>query len=626
MFFFLDSKIPWGLDKSIHAFAHDILFRARSKEDIQTVFEAFDSPAREWGLDMNVNKTELHLIRGMTHIDISSPHGGPISTRDRQGFPQSVYKYLGLYFYTTSHAEHTMAFVKAEIDSLYAHLASLGLTASELIMLTNKQLIPTVAYRLLAGPVTDTQLDSLEKCIWRNISQYGRLPKGLSPKDKHRGPADGCLGFLPFATFMRSQVFNYSMRYLNNDGPEQSNHWVRKAPTSSRQNWLQNSFVDATQALDGKCHGFGPWNLCKASTLRVGEEVFVGFNSGWFTGSVIGQPDSSSALLRFSVDNTEFQIRDRHHNISLHPPTTFGPSSPPYIPAHLQLAPHLYTLPPPLPTLAIPYRSQFIDTTKKEGFLFKYEAELLPPQVSDLQSWGCMSVLSAVEHVDSQLLVWLYIDSSSDKPLTGSAAVFPWPDGTVLVLAIPSSYHGSRDAEFRAFVQATRHLQLVDFVGSIFCCIDNSQVGDCVDWHRSTTPFPQASQCTQGTWQRVVQDLLWRCRFTVGAGRLKSHVGFQGNELADVFAKYILHASTVTFRSPQYPRPHTVTLGDAPIIHKFSGAQRRRLYPKHDHTGISVALSFNWSRHYSWFSSFADKWVVGVRGLQGSSPYWDFSE
>ena len=104
MFFFLDSKIKWGLDKSIHAFADDILFGAQFKEDIQTVFEAFDGPAREWGLDMNVSKTELHLMRGITHIDISSPHGVRISTRDRQGSPRSVYNYLGVYFYTTSDA------------------------------------------------------------------------------------------------------------------------------------------------------------------------------------------------------------------------------------------------------------------------------------------------------------------------------------------------------------------------------------------------------------------------------------------------------------------------------------------------------------------------------------------
>ena len=46
MFYYLDTKIEWGLEKSIHAFIDDILFRARSLADIQVVFEAFHGPAR----------------------------------------------------------------------------------------------------------------------------------------------------------------------------------------------------------------------------------------------------------------------------------------------------------------------------------------------------------------------------------------------------------------------------------------------------------------------------------------------------------------------------------------------------------------------------------------------------
>ena len=49
MFFYLDTKIQWGLEKSMHAFVDHILFRARSIEDIKTVFEAFDCPARQSG-------------------------------------------------------------------------------------------------------------------------------------------------------------------------------------------------------------------------------------------------------------------------------------------------------------------------------------------------------------------------------------------------------------------------------------------------------------------------------------------------------------------------------------------------------------------------------------------------
>ena len=145
MFFYSDGKIDWGLEKSIHACVDDILFRARSLEDIKTVYEAFDGPARQLGLDMNLGKTELHVMRGMGHTVIHSRHGGVISTRDPQGNPHQVYKYLGVYFYTADHATRVYDFIKTEINAFYALLAPLNLTASELVMLANKQL----TYRML---------------------------------------------------------------------------------------------------------------------------------------------------------------------------------------------------------------------------------------------------------------------------------------------------------------------------------------------------------------------------------------------------------------------------------------------------------------------------------------------
>ena len=80
--FHLDTQIEWGLEKGIHAFIDDILFRARSFQDVRTVFETFDGPARSLGLDMNVDRTELHVIRREGHTEIVPRYGGRISTRD----------------------------------------------------------------------------------------------------------------------------------------------------------------------------------------------------------------------------------------------------------------------------------------------------------------------------------------------------------------------------------------------------------------------------------------------------------------------------------------------------------------------------------------------------------------
>ena len=48
-----------------------------------------------------------------------------------------------------------MDFVHTEINAFFVRLAPLQLTATELISLVKKQLIPVLAYRLMAGPVTD---------------------------------------------------------------------------------------------------------------------------------------------------------------------------------------------------------------------------------------------------------------------------------------------------------------------------------------------------------------------------------------------------------------------------------------------------------------------------------------
>ena len=623
MFFHLDGKIEWGLEKSIHAFIDDILFRARSVEDIKTVYEAFDGPARMLGLDMNLSKTELHAVRGVGHTIVRSCHGGTISTRDQNSNPHQVYKYLGVYFYTFDHSTQVYDCMRAEINAFYARLAPLELTASELIMLTNKQLLPTVAYRLLAGPVPDKQLYALQQLIWANISSYGKLPRLLSPKDRYGPRAEGGLCITPLLHFMRSQIYNYGLRYLNSDGPSQSNESVRLALTAPATNWLQESFVDSVHALGGRCHGFGPWNPCPVKTLCPGEEIHVEFNSGWFSGSVLTYDETrASALIRFYVDSTEFHVTDRH-TFSLHP-TSYGPAAP-SVRLHLTLAPPLLSLPLPLPPHPFPYSSQCVDSNAF-GYVFHYTGRLDPLQVSDLSAWSCDSILDALSSPDSDSWLWVYLDGSWDNPLAGSAAVLCWPDGTIVVLAIPCPYLGSKDAEFRAFVQSVRYLQSIGFTGSVFFCIHNSQVVGCVDHFLSGSPFPPSSSSAQGTWQSLIANLLALATFNVGAGWLKSHVGFHGNEIADSFAKYVSYAMAVADSHKQPPARHTITFNGNPSISKFGGAARLRLVEKHDHTGIDKRLSFDWSRNYSWFSSFATKWVLGVTGIQGSSPMWDLSD
>ena len=625
MFFYLDTKIQWGLEKRIHAFVDDILFWARSIEDIKTVFEAFDGPARELGLDMNVGKTELHAMRGSAQTEIHSCHGASIATWDSTGSPHKVYKYLGVDFFTSDQGQKILEFIKSEIRSFFTHLAPIGLTASELIMLCNKQLQPNIAFRLLAGPLTDAELHSVEQCIWPNLAIHGKLPRSLSAKNRHAGRAQGSLNLTAFKVFMHTQIFNYSMRYLQGDGPRQSNQWVRQARTTARANWLQNAFVDAVYALGGRCHGFGEWNPCPTSQLTSGECIHVEFSNGWFTGTVQHYDQHAAAsIVKFDIDHTLFSVKDKIHNFAEHTPRGGGPEGPPLSLHHL-LAPLLLTPPLPLPPYPFPDSSQYIDAVP-QGQVFGYPRPPAALQVHALLAWDCTSVAMAAPHPDAHNWVWVYLDRSWDNPWSGSAAIIVWPDGTTLGLAIPCPYHSSKNSEFLAFIQATRYLQSVGTRGTVFFCVDNAQIVQCDDAYISGSSRPPPSTSTQGTWQVAVADLLDSVNLHSGIGCLKAHVGFQGNVMADALAKYTGYAVRVLHIHRQLPSLHSVTFGKSPVIHKFGGSQKMSLYPRHQHTGIHIKTSFDWSSSYSWFSAFADKWVMGVKGVKGAAPHFDLAE
>ena len=113
-----------------------------TKQDVIAVFAFFDCEVRSLGLDMNPSKSEVHALEGAPHFSFISPSGAEVSTLDSLGNPRYFYKYLGVNFYTEGQLPRVIAFVSAEIASYFDYLAPLGLTHTELIRLTNCQLIP----------------------------------------------------------------------------------------------------------------------------------------------------------------------------------------------------------------------------------------------------------------------------------------------------------------------------------------------------------------------------------------------------------------------------------------------------------------------------------------------------
>ena len=155
--------------------------------------------------------------------------------------------------------------------------------------------------------------------------------------------------------------------------------------------------------------------------------------------------------------------------------------------------------------------------------------------------------------------------------------------------------------------------------GSVSSC-------ETVQTYLSNTPQGPASSTPQGTLQQILYDLLDRTAFNLGIGWLKAHVGFQGNEMADVLAKYCSYALRVQDCHRPPPFLLSITFACNPVVHKIGGSQRKALYPRHQHTGMHKSTSFYWSTHYSWCSSFADEWVMGVKGVCGTAPQIDLAD
>ena len=73
--------------------------------------------------------------------------------------------------------------LKAEIQSYFARLSPLPLTFSEKIRLTNSQLVPALAYRLITHSLCPDQLEKLQSLIRAGVASQS-ITHLVTPKDR----------------------------------------------------------------------------------------------------------------------------------------------------------------------------------------------------------------------------------------------------------------------------------------------------------------------------------------------------------------------------------------------------------------------------------------------------------
>ena len=213
-----------------HAFVDDLLYRPEDGDRIQQILNFFHTVAREWGLDLNLSKTEIHAMGTAPPRTFTSPLGTPLSTTNQKtGQPHNCYKYLGVYIFTANHEAQTLALAKSEIRPFFTTLQPLRLTLLEYVLLVNVQLIPILSYRLMAQPLALNKLRPLQAMISQNIAhdpspdKANRISRLVSPKACYTRRHQGGLGLRHFTFSICMALVNTAIRYLNWDGPNSTN-------------------------------------------------------------------------------------------------------------------------------------------------------------------------------------------------------------------------------------------------------------------------------------------------------------------------------------------------------------------------------------------------------------------
>ena len=99
-----------------------------------------------------------------------TPRGSEFHTYNKKtGRPHTCYKYLGVYLFTCHQAKGLFHMLKAEIQSYFARLSLLPLTLSEKVRLTNSQLVPALAYRLITHSLPPTSSKSFRHLSGREL-------------------------------------------------------------------------------------------------------------------------------------------------------------------------------------------------------------------------------------------------------------------------------------------------------------------------------------------------------------------------------------------------------------------------------------------------------------------------
>ena len=284
---------------------------------------------------------------------ITAPSGKRLSTIDPKALaPRKVYKYLGVYLFTDPDPTLTYELAKSEFTSFFTFLHPLNLTLSENIRLVNLQLIPTLQYNLMAHPLEQSQLRSLQNIIWKNIAidrdrkKRNRISRLVSNKDKYTSRPHGGLDLRHFQQCLSMSTVNAAIRYLNNEGPDETNKLFWKTALNEENSMVLKLVSDACHSLHFRFNTTSPEINTPPHLLQKHEHAYVRFTTysnnrvtKWgnkqrhqntnlgIHRSIVTDTSCDQASIYFPGDDTTFNLRGSEKVYTIHPPVIAAPNN-----------------------------------------------------------------------------------------------------------------------------------------------------------------------------------------------------------------------------------------------------------------------------------------------------------
>ena len=219
----IQSLLPKHEFNDLFSLLDDIALQTTSHTTLHNVLHFLHIQGPRYGLSFNTTKSELHALNNATHITIRISLTQHFSTFTN---PRIVYKYLGTYLFNKQQNPSMLQLLLNSIHAFFANISTLFLTHNEIIKLSNIQLIPTFAYRLIYNSLPQPDLDKLDITIWRHISKFGKLSFRTPNKTKYSSPHTQGLNITKNSIVTDIPAINHILRYTHNDGPSHPNERV----------------------------------------------------------------------------------------------------------------------------------------------------------------------------------------------------------------------------------------------------------------------------------------------------------------------------------------------------------------------------------------------------------------